>query len=326
MKFNKRILSNLFKYKNKNFKSDINTPIEIDTKLLSAYPDTKDELIIRSTPIIIEYSLGLSKISIYESIQFLDFLEALSKVSMKCIASAKEGYSIIISGLPEQYDRLISLITLTNINNYESNDFINATKECISILWEDLFPITKKEIGLSCTGVYEPGEIHELRNCNSVGIAFESNPAALSILHMQKINENDIKLTGLFQKDVLSLCNMVFIVRGDIAESYLFNKAVYLFDLSEINALNGYFVCSMSIYDFMTSDLIKDPEVNKIVVNTINTFQGYFSVYEKDDKGNLIGYNILKNRAKLGLIISNKDIEEIDNDSFYEDIDEDVEE
>lgn len=323
MKFNKRILSNLFKHKNKNFKSSIITPIEIDTKLLSAYPDTKDELIIKSTPIIIRYKV--SSVDEKYLSQVYDFLEALSKVNMKFIVSAKEGHNLIVSGLPEQYDRLISLIALTNINNYESNDFINATKKCISILWEDLFPITKREIGLSCTGVYEPGEIHDLRNCNSVGIAFESDPAALSILYMQKINEIDIKSTGLFQKDVLSLCNMVFIVRGDIAESYLFNKAVYLFDLSEINALNGYFVCSMSIYDFMTSDLIKDPEVNKIVVSTINTFQGYFSVYEKDDKGNLIGYNILKNRAKLGLIISNKDIEEIDNDSFYEDIDEDVE-
>lgn len=323
MKFNKRILSNLFKHKNKNFKSDINIPIEIDTKLLSAYPDTKDELIIKSTPIIIGYKV--SSIDEKYLSQVYDFLEALSKVNMKFIVSAKEGHNLIVSGLSEQYDRLVSLIALTNINNYESNAFINATKECISILWEDLFPITKREIGLNCTGVYEPGVIHDLRNCNSVGIAFESDPAALSILHMQKINEIDIKSTGLFQKDVLSLCNMVFIVRGDIAESYLFNKAVYLFDLSEINSLNGYFVCSMSIYDFMTSDLIKDPEVNKIVVSTINTFQGYFSVYEKDDKGNLIGYNILKNRAKLGLIISNKDIEEIDNDSFYEDIDEDVE-
>lgn len=327
MKLNKRILNNLFKFKNKKYKSDIeNISVDVDTFILSAYPASSDENVIKVTPIILGFAFPLENASSRIMKEYIIFKNTLCKMNMKYVEDIKDNeVVIVISGLPYQYDNLVTLIT-SSIDKYECNSFITFVKEIISIFKEGLFPQSEEEFRLSCVDGYE-STYKMITNCNSIGIVYENEPSAMSILCMQKIDKNELKNIGLNQKDVLSLCNMVFIVRGDIAENYLFDKAVYLFDLSEINALNGYFLCSMSIYDFMTSDLINDPEINEIV-NTYNTeyFKKYFSVCELDENDNVNEYNIFKERIKLELVSSKKQIEFVNNDVFYEDIDEDIEE
>lgn len=327
---NKSKISNFFRKKDKNYKSDISYSKDMECELIKYYdyytPFGCDDIIVK---------IDFDEEDIKCMYDIASFLNLSNKFNIKMVmnkykkSSSLRRVFLLLSGSIDSFDKLLSMVASEDGRN-ENNSFINCIKKnlydlipyefhlCGEIFGNvsevDEYYIPEEYIAKNFTNIDQLMDIH---NSNS-----EMEQKDIYVVAMEKLDKKEFDGTPLKLYEVLSISNMAVLVPEDIFMSE-FNG--YPVEAHVIGTKNGedLVLCKLSVADMIS--IIMRTQIQSMSDEFIKVINfDYFKL--EDENGNLhslLEPYILK---ELNIYTSSDqsfdETETLNNDELYADIDE----